>query len=151
MNINEVAKLTELSPRQIREYEKLGLLQTIQRTDSGYRVFSDTQLQRLKFIKHARDVGFSLAQIEALLALQDNKQRSNAQVKALTRNHIDELSDKIQRLQSMKTTLQGWHDSCLGDVITFISINVYIFKNKFTSSDFFTHFNWIICFFIVEF
>ena len=85
MNIDEVAKLTELSPRQIREYEKLGLLQTIQRTDSGYRVFSDTQLQRLKFIKHARDVGFSLAQIEALLALQDNKQRSNAQVKALTR------------------------------------------------------------------
>ena len=67
MNINEVAKLTELSPRQIREYEKLGLLQTIQRTDSGYRIFSDTQLQRLKFIKHARDVGFSLAQIEALL------------------------------------------------------------------------------------
>ena len=115
MNIDEVAKLTELSPRQIREYEKLGLLQTIQRTDSGYRVFSDTQLQRLKFIKHARDVGFSLAQIEALLALQDNKQRSNAQVKALTRNHIDELSDKIQRLQSMKATLQGWNDSCLGD------------------------------------
>ena len=115
MNINEVAKLTELSPRQIREYEKLGLLQSIQRTDSGYRIFSDTQLQRLKFIKHARDVGFSLAQIEALLALQDNKQRSNAKVKALTRNHIDELSDKIQRLQSMKATLQGWHDSCLGD------------------------------------
>ena len=115
MNINEVAKLTELSPRQIRDYEKLGLLQTIQRTDSGYRIFSDTQLQRLKFIKHARDVGFSLAQIEALLALQDNKERSNAQVKALTRNHIDELSDKIQRLQSMKATLQAWHDSCLGD------------------------------------
>nr|WP_313090272.1 MerR family DNA-binding protein [Moraxella sp. CTOTU48268] len=115
MNINEVAKLTELSPRQIREYEKLGLLQTIQRTDSGYRIFSDTQLQRLKFIKHARDVDFSLAQIEALLALQDNKQRSNAKVKALTRNHIDELNDKIQRLQSMKATLQGWHDNCLGD------------------------------------
>lgn len=115
MNINEVAKLTELSPRQIREYEKLGLLQTIQRTDNGYRIFSDTQLQRLKFIKHARDVGFSLAQIEALLALQDNKQRSNAKVKALTRNHIDELNDKIQRLQSMKATLQGWDDSCLGD------------------------------------
>ncbi|MFO1365477.1 MAG: MerR family DNA-binding transcriptional regulator [Moraxella sp.] len=54
MNINEVAKLTELSPEQIREYEKLGLLQNIQRSDSGYRVFSDTQLQqRLKFIKHA--------------------------------------------------------------------------------------------------
>ncbi len=112
MNINEVAKLTELSPRQIREYEKLGLLQTIQRTDSGYRIFSDAQLQRLKFIKHARDVGFSLAQIEALLALQDNKQRSDAKVKALSRNHIDDLRDKIQRLPSMKAPLQGWHCIC---------------------------------------
>ena len=101
MNINEVAKLTELSPRQIREYEKLGLLQSIQRSDSGYRIFSDTQLQRLKFIKHARDVGFSLAQIEALLALQDNKERSNAQVKALTRNHINELSDKIHKMHCL--------------------------------------------------
>lgn len=115
MNINEVAKLTELSPRQIREYEKLALIKNIPRNDSGYRVFTKPQLQRLKFIKHARDVEFSLADIKALLALQDDNQRSNKQVKALTRRHIDELTEKIARLQSMKATLQAWHDSCLGD------------------------------------
>lgn len=115
MNINEVAKLTELSPRQIREYEKLELIKNIPRNDSGYRVFTNPQLQRLKFIKHARDVEFSLADIKALLALQDDNQRSNKQVKALTRRHIDELTEKIERLQSMKATLQAWHDSCLGD------------------------------------
>lgn len=115
MTINDVAKRTGLSPRQIREYEKLGLLTHIQRTDSGYRVFREQHLQQLTFIKHARDVGFSLAHIEALLALQADSKRSNAQVKALTRSHIDDLTQKIERLQSMKATLQAWHDSCLGD------------------------------------
>lgn len=115
MTINDVAKRTGLSPRQIREYEKLGLLTNIGRTDSGYRVFNEQHLQQLKFIKHARDVGFSLAHIEALLALQADSKRSNRQVKALTRSHIDDLTQKIERLQAMKATLQAWHDSCVGD------------------------------------
>lgn len=115
MHISDVTKQTGLSARQIREYEKLGLLSTIYRNASGYRAFNQAQIARLQFIKHAREVGFSLAQITALLALQDDPQRSNADVKALTHQHIDELSEKIERLQAMKTTLQTWHDSCSGD------------------------------------
>lgn len=115
MNISDVSKITGLSARQIREYEKLGLLNKVNRSDSGYRHFGDSQLKRLQFIKHARDVGFSLAQIQDLLALQDDNQRSNAIVKALTQSHISELSEKIERLQAMKATLQAWHDSCRGD------------------------------------
>ena len=115
ITINEATKLTGLSARQIREYEKQGLLPAIHRTHAGYRNFDNHQLDRLHFIKHAREVGFSLAQITDLLALQDNQHRSNAAVKALTRQHIDDLTQKIQRLQTMKATLQTWHDSCLGD------------------------------------
>ncbi|MFW2176887.1 MULTISPECIES: MerR family DNA-binding protein [unclassified Moraxella] len=115
MNINEVTKLTGLSARQIREYEKLGLLQSINRTESGYRIFNQPQITRLQFIKHARDVEFSLAQIQALLSMQDNQQRNNADVKALTGQHIEDLNQKIERLQAMKSTLQAWHDSCMGD------------------------------------
>ncbi len=115
ITISEATKLTGLSARQIREYEKQGLLPSIQRSDAGYRNFDEGQLARLHFIKHAREVGFSLAQIQALLALQDNQQRNNVEVKALTRQHIDDLTQKIERLQTMKATLQTWHDSCLGD------------------------------------
>lgn len=115
MHISNVTKLTGLSARQIREYEKMGLLAGIARSEAGYRDFGEAQIARLQFIKHAREVDFSLADIKALLALQDDRQRSNADVKALTRQHIDQLSQKIERLQAMKTTLQTWHDSCLGD------------------------------------
>lgn len=115
MNIGEVQDATALSARQIRDYEKLGLLSTIARTPSGYRQYSAAQVERLIFIKHAREVGFSLSQIKQLLTLQDDPNRSNTDVKAVTQTHIAELTEKIARLQAMKTTLQTWHDSCLGD------------------------------------
>ena len=85
------------------------------RTPSGYRVYQPAQLHRLHFIKHARDVGFSLTQTKALLTLQDDEARSNVMVKELTQNHIVALTQKIERLQAMKLTLQTWHDNCLGD------------------------------------
>ncbi|MDK4537593.1 MerR family DNA-binding protein, partial [Kingella kingae] len=72
-------------------------------------------LQRLRFIRHARDVGFSLAQIRELLALQDNPNRHSRDVKNLTAQHITELNQRIESLQSMLHTLQTWHDECSGD------------------------------------
>lgn len=115
MHIKHVTALTGLSAKQIRDYEKQGLLNTIHRSDSGYRNFGNTQIKRLQFIKHAREVGFSLAQIKELLLMQDNQHRSNAEVKALTHQHIETLTQKIEQLQAMKATLQQWHDNCSGD------------------------------------
>ena len=115
MNINQVAKLTDLSPRQIREYEKIGLLPAIARTDSGYRHYSEQNIERLQFIKRAKDVDFSLGEIKILLGLQDNPCRKNSDVKSLTARHIADLTVKIEQLQAMQATLQTWHDSCSGD------------------------------------
>lgn len=72
-------------------------------------------IERLNFIKHARDVNFSLGQIAQLLQLRDDPNRSNAEVKAVTHAHIAALSEKIAQLQNMKVTLQTWHDNCRGD------------------------------------
>ena len=68
-------------------------------------------IERLQFIKRARDVDFSLAEIKVLLAMQDNPCRNNSEVKALTAQHIVTLNEKIEQLQAMKSTLQVWHDS----------------------------------------
>lgn len=122
MNIKDVAKQVNLSAKQIRDYEKYGLLDTVSRSASGYRLYGEQEIKRLTFIQHAREVGFSLQQIEQLLALQDDKNRSNADVKALTRQHIDDLNQKIERLQAMKATLQSWHDCCAGDGSSHCSI-----------------------------
>lgn len=122
MNISQAAKLTQLSSKQIRDYEKIGLLNHPARSASGYRCYDDGDIKRLKFIAHARAVGFSLAQIRTLLDLQSNPNRTNCEVKALTALHIAELTDKINELQTMKNTLQVWHDSCLGDGLHYCPI-----------------------------
>ena len=115
MNIGQASKATGLSIKQIRDYEKVGLLSNTSRSASGYRIYGNDTLDRLKFIAKARGVGFSLAQIGELLALQDNPHRTSAQVKTLTANHIDFLSNKIKELEEMKTVLGAWSDACRGN------------------------------------
>lgn len=114
MNIGEVSKLTGLSIKQIRDYEKIGLI-SIERSLSGYRIFPQTQIERLKFIARSREVGFSLIQIKELLSLQDNQNRKSREIKRITDQHIVQLSKKITQLQAMKDTLQSWSNECRGD------------------------------------
>lgn len=115
LKIHGAAQRCGLSPKQIRDYEKLGLLAGPRRSAGNYRLYGAEELRRLAFIQHARAVGFSLAQIRALLALQDNPRRSSQQVKALTGQHIAELRRQIEQLESMVAKLQRWHDHCHGD------------------------------------
>lgn len=115
MNISEAAKSVGLSPKQIRDYEKNGLLRPAARSLSGYRHYEEKDLERLRFIRHSRDVGFSLQQIAQLLQLQDNPHRNSREVKALTAQHIKMLNQQIEQLQNMVSELQRWHDSCPGN------------------------------------
>ena len=111
MNISQAAAESGLSAKQIRDYEKHGLIAPAARSEAGYRA----DLVRLRFIRHAREVGFSLPQIGQLLSLQHNPQRTSREVKTLTARHIAELEAKIERLQGMVAELQRWHDACAGD------------------------------------
>ena len=115
MNISQAAKLTGLSAKQIRDYEKLGLLKAGTRTLSGYRYYEENDLARLRFIRPSRDVGFSLQQIAQLLQLQDNPHRNSREVKQLTARHIETLNAQIHALQKMVSELQRWHDNCQGN------------------------------------
>ncbi|WP_373740249.1 Cu(I)-responsive transcriptional regulator [Neisseria sp.] len=115
MNISEAARKTGLSAKQIRDYEKHGLLPSAQRSGAGYRRYGEGDLARLRFIRHAREVGFSLQQTAELLRLQDNPERNSSEVKELTARHIAELNAQILRLQQMVGELQRWHDACRGD------------------------------------
>ncbi|WP_416192223.1 Cu(I)-responsive transcriptional regulator [Neisseria sp. CCUG12390] len=115
MNISEIAKRSGLSSKMIRDYEKTGLIPPAGRSESGYRQYQEKDLDTLLFIRHARDVDFSLAQIQTLLNLKNNPQRTSAEVKQLVAEHIAVLQEKITRLQSMTATLQSWHDCCQGN------------------------------------
>ncbi len=115
MNIGEAAKQTGISAKMIRYYEDTGLIQPVHRSDSGYRQYTEKDLHALRFIRRSRDLGFSVAQIQELLALWHDKGRASADVKQITRQHIEELQHKIEQLQAMVDTLQHLNRHCSGD------------------------------------
>jgi MerR family copper efflux transcriptional regulator len=115
MNIGQAAKSSGLSAKMIRYYESTGLLQPAHRTDSGYRLYGADDLHTLAFIKRSRDLGFSLEEVGKLLALWQDRQRASADVKALARQHIVELNQKISELAALRDTLQDLVGHCHGD------------------------------------
>ena len=115
MNIGEAAKASGVSAKMIRYYEDTGLIPPAQRSSSGYRVYSDADTHRLNFVRRARDLGFSVAEISDLLSLWDDSSRQSGDVKRLAQAHIADLQDKIKGLKQMADTLQALIDCCAGD------------------------------------
>jgi len=115
MNIGEAARASGVSAKMIRHYEQLGLFPQPARTDAGYRQYGDREVHTLRFIRQARDLGFSLEQIGELLNLWQNRRRSSRQVKALAQAHIDELERKLEEMHTMKATLEHLVHCCHGD------------------------------------
>jgi Cu(I)-responsive transcriptional regulator len=114
MNIGEAGKRSGISPKMIRHYESIGLLNAA-RQENGYRVYSDSDVHRLVFIRHGRDAGFSMAQIKALLELWDNQSRASADVKAIAANHIAALKQRKAEIEAMIGTLETLSAACHGD------------------------------------
>ncbi len=115
MNIGEAAKASGVSAKMIRHYEQVGLLAAPRRTDSGYRQYSGTEVHTLRFIRHARDLGFSIPEIGELVCLWQNRRRPSRQVKALAQAHIQDLDQKAKELLAMKATLEHLVHCCHGD------------------------------------
>jgi MerR family copper efflux transcriptional regulator len=115
MNIGEAARASGVSAKMIRHYEAAGLLPPAQRSVSGYRVFGAQEVHALRFIRHARDLGFGSDGIAALLSLWHDRSRPSRQVKALAQAHIQQLNAKLAELQAMKATLEHLVMGCQGD------------------------------------
>ena len=113
-NIGQAALASGVSAKMIRHYEKIGVLPAAERTFSNYRIYSHTDVHTLQFVRRARDLGFSMKQIQELLSLW-HERRSSAEVKRLALEHIAELQMKISEMESMKRTLQNLADHCHGD------------------------------------
>ena len=115
MNIGQAASASGVSAKMIRHYEGLGLLPAAQRTDSGYRQYEQNDVHTLRFIRHSRDLGFSLTEIAELVSLWQNRRRPSRQVKALAQAHIHELEQKAAELMAMKSALEHLVHCCRGD------------------------------------
>ena len=114
-NVGEAAKLSNVSAKMIRHYESLGLLPAIARTESGYRQYTGKEVHTLRFIRRARDLGFSMAEIAELLKLWQNRRRPSASVKRIASDHIAALDAKMAEMAVMRKTLQHLVHCCSGD------------------------------------
>jgi Cu(I)-responsive transcriptional regulator len=115
MNIGQAAAASGVTAKMIRHYEESGLIRAPRRTASNYRSYSDNDVHVLRFVKRARALGFSMADIKTLLSLWQDKSRSSSVVKRIARTHIDELERKIAELQAMARTLEHLVHHCHGD------------------------------------
>ena len=115
MRIGEAAAASGVSAKMIRHYEAVGLLPAASRRDSGYRDYGDSEVHALRFIRRARDLGFSLAEIAGLLALWGDRGRASAEVKRLALAHVAALEAKARDLSVMASTLRHLAAHCHGD------------------------------------
>lgn len=114
-NIGEASTATGVSAKMIRHYESVGLIPKASRTFAGYRLYADADLHRLRFIKRSRNLGFSMKQIDTLLALWGDQQRASSEVKKLALAHANELGDRILEMQAMQRTLVALSKNCRGN------------------------------------
>ncbi|OYR20017.1 Cu(I)-responsive transcriptional regulator [Brucella thiophenivorans] len=115
MNIGQAATASGISAKMIRHYETIGLIEAADRTSSGYRVYTQKDVETLRFIRSSRDLGFQVDQIKALLALWRDRNRASSDVKKVALIHVEELEAKMRQLQDMADTLRHLAHNCHGD------------------------------------
>jgi DNA-binding transcriptional MerR regulator len=112
MSIGGLARQTGVKVPTIRYYESIGLLPSPSRTESNRRLYDARAVGRLKFIRHARELGFEVDAIRELLDLAEQPQRSCAKVDALARAHLQGIVSRIERLTALKTEVESMIKAC---------------------------------------
>lgn len=112
LKIGELAKRTDLLVETIRYYEREGLLPDPPRSDGNYRLYSDTHLERLQFIRHCRSLDMTLEEIRNLLRFRDAPARNCGEVNALLDEHIQHVGKRIRELKLLQKNLRGLRNLC---------------------------------------
>lgn len=115
MNISQASRLSGVSAKMVRYYESIGLLEKAARRDNGYRDYSSNDVSKLRFVRHTRDLGFSLEEVSALLALWQDRKRPARAVRALAQTHIAALERRQKEIRSVVCALKRLVVQCHGD------------------------------------
>jgi Cu(I)-responsive transcriptional regulator len=116
--IGQIARQGACKVQTIRYYESIGLLPPPMRTAGNQRIFSAAHIERLRFIRHSRELGFSLDEVRELIGLSDDPHRDCAEVDQIARQHLREVESKIKRLQGMRSELKRMVSHCAGGSVT---------------------------------
>jgi MerR family transcriptional regulator, copper efflux regulator len=114
-SIGEAASMSGVSNKMIRHYETIGLLESVSRSAANYRLYTDSDVHQLRFIRRARNLGFSMKEIGMLVSLWQSETRSSAEVRALAVHHLREMDARISEMQEMRAALAGLVEQCRGN------------------------------------
>ncbi|OWU86482.1 MerR family transcriptional regulator [Oceanicola sp. 22II-s10i] len=114
-SIGELSRRTEVKVPTIRYYEDIGLMPPAERSSGNQRRYDRAGLERLSFIRHARDLGFSIEAISSLIVLEETPDRSCLDATRIAERHLAEIRDKIRRLTALEAELQRITGACEGD------------------------------------
>ncbi len=114
MNVRDAALRSGLPPKTVRYYDEIGLV-VPDRRRNGYRDYDDQAVQKLAFLKRARQLGFSIEDCRRLLSLYEDKARASADVKELAEQHLLEIDKRLDELKHLRKTLSDLVDTCRGD------------------------------------
>ncbi|WP_339739420.1 helix-turn-helix domain-containing protein [uncultured Maricaulis sp.] len=119
MNITrgKLAKLTGCHLETVRYYESIGLMPEPVRAENGFRIYSDKDVRRLKFLMRARELGFAMAEVQGLLSMVDNNSYSCGQVHDMTLSHLESVRTKIADLNRLEGVLSDMAAQCGGGVV----------------------------------
>lgn len=117
LTIGDLSKATNTKVETVRYYERIGLLPKPARTAANYRDYGEAELARLSFVRRARDLGFSLDQVRALLGLTDDRSRDCAGIDRIANEHLREVDRKIADLTALRRELKAVIDSCDGGTV----------------------------------
>ena len=115
MTIGDAARRSGVSAKTIRYYESIGLIRPASRHGNDYRAYRDQDVEFLRFIQRARSLGFSLKEIDELIALYRDRRRTSRDVKRLALGHVEDLNRKIAELAGIRNVLLELAQKCRGD------------------------------------
>lgn len=115
--IGGLAKASGVKVTTIRYYESIGLIDPPDRSDGGQRLYDKNAIERMNFIRHARDLGFSLDAIRELIALSSNRERSCAEIDEIARRHAADIHHRIRRLKALEREMERMIKACSVDKV----------------------------------
>ena len=135
ITIGQVAKDVNCKVQTIRYYEQIGLLPTPIRNQGNQRRYNQAHLDRVRFIRHSRELGFSLDDIRKILSLSDQSSQSCEEVDRIARDHLMSVESKIERLQSLHKELKRMINECSKDQVADCRIIQVLSNHKLCFSE----------------
>jgi len=130
LTVSQLAKATDVGADTVRYYERIGMIEEAERTDSGYRKFNGEAQERVRFIKNAQALGFSLDEIKRLIALSEESSADCSEIKAFAEEKVQDLDRQIRQMRAMKRELEKLATDCPGDGVPMESCNILARMNS---------------------